>query len=76
MIAKGAGGVADAVFQRIADQAAPSGIRHVQPHVEPLLLNMPIDIEVTGAGLDQREVALVIDSNDAIHAPQIDNHAA
>ena len=68
--------VADAVIHRVADEAAPARIRRVDPHVELVLLDVAIEIDVGDARLDEREVALVVADENAVHALQIDRDAA
>ena len=49
---------AAAAFERVTDRAAPSGIGRIDPHLEFVLLNVAVEIEVADARLDQREVIL------------------
>ena len=76
MVAVEAHRVADAVIHRVADQAAPAGVRRVDPHLEPALLDVAIKIDVRDARLDEREVALVVARENAVHALQVDRDAA
>ena len=46
--------VAAAVIERVADHAAPAGIRAVDPDLELVLLDVAIEVEVAHAGLDER----------------------
>ena len=69
-------GVADTVVERVADDASPSRIGTVDPDLELAVLNVSIQIEVRHTRLDDGEVPLVIDLDDAVHALQIDDHRA
>ncbi len=68
--------VADAVIERVADRRAPARVRRVDPHLEIAVLNVAVEVDVRHAGLDEREVALRVDLEHAIHALQVHGHAA
>ena len=68
--------VADAVIERVADDAAPTGVGRIDPELELALLNVAVEIEVDDAGLDDRAAAPFVDGDDAVHALQIDDDAA
>src|SRR6185295_510519 len=68
--------VARAAIERVAHDAAPAGIGHVRPQANLLLLQVPIQIEVADAGLYQAEGLLLVHLEHAVHALQIEHHAA
>ncbi len=68
--------VAHAAIERIAEQAAPGDIGTVDPDLKALFPDIAVEVEVADTGLHEREVALVIDAQDPVHALQIDDDAA
>jgi hypothetical protein len=68
--------VADAVIQRVADRAAPTRIRRVDPQLQAAVLNVAIQVDVRDAGLDEREVAPRVHLEHAIHSLEIHGNAA
>ena len=76
MIAEGAEPIANAMVHRIPNDAAPAGIGHIDPDLQPALLNIPIQIEVGDSGFYNREMPLVVHLNHPVHPLQIENDAA
>ena len=65
--------VADTVVERVPDDASPSGIGSVDPHLQLPVLNVSIQIEVRDTRLDNGEVPLIIHFDDSVHPLQIDD---
>nr|ART39915.1 J191 [uncultured bacterium] len=72
----GVGRVTGAVFERIADNAAPAGRRAVDPQLVALLLQVLVELEVGHARLDQAVARILIHFQDAVHALQIQHQVA
>ncbi|CAM5240094.1 hypothetical protein RLIN73S_03267 [Rhodanobacter lindaniclasticus] len=68
VVAVGVPGVADAVVQRVAQRTAPARVGDVHHHLELVILDVLVQIEVGHAGFDHAEVALVVDLDDLVHA--------
>lgn len=68
--------VAGATFQRRAHDAAPTGIRHIQPQLQPFLLDVVVQIEKAHARLDQHITEVRVDFEDLVHAFQIEHDRA
>ncbi len=67
---------AAAALERVAERRAPAGIGRVDPDVELVLLDVTVEVEVAHARFDDGVVDLVVDLEHAVHALEIDDHAA
>ena len=76
VIAVDAIGVADTVIEGVAHRASPARVWTVDPDLELAVLDVAIQIEVRHTRLDDGEVPLVVDLDDAVHALQVDDHRA
>ncbi len=76
VIAELRAGVAAAAIERITHRAAPTGVGHIDPYPQAALLDMPVEVEVTDTGLDQRVGVVFVDLEHAVHALQIDDDTA
>src|SRR5688572_399887 len=68
--------VADAVVEGVTRDAAPAGVRAVDPELQAAFLDIAVEIEVADAGLHQRVGIALVDLEDAVHALQIEDDAA
>jgi hypothetical protein len=75
VIAVLAEGVADAVIERVADDATPSGVRRIDPQLQIALLDVAVEIEVADARLHDGAAAPLVDGDDSVHALEIDHDA-
>ena len=70
------GRVAEAPFERVADDAAPPRRGRIDPELRAPRAQMRMQIEVGHAGLDERVAERLVHLEDAVHAPQIDHDRA
>ena len=76
MVAETIGGIADTVVERVSDRTAPARVRTIDPELEPLALDIAVEVEVRDAGLDQRERPGLVHPQDPVHPFQIEHDAA
>src|SRR5688572_28188547 len=68
--------VADAVVEGVTRDAAPAGVRAVDPELQAAFLDIAVEIEVADAGLHERVGVALVDLEDTVHALQIEHDAA
>jgi hypothetical protein len=59
------------MIERIADHAAPTRIRAIDPELQALLADMPIEIEITDAGLNEGAGIALVDLENPVHPFQV-----
>ena len=68
--------VTHAVVERISHDAAPAGIRDVEPQFQPAPPDVVVQVEVTDARLDEGVAEFFVHLQDAVHPVEIDNDGA
>src|ERR1700683_160063 len=76
MVPEKSHGISDSVIQGISDRTAPSGVRAIDPDLQPAVLDVAVQIKVGDAGLNEGEISAFIDLENFVHALQIDDHTA
>ena len=69
-------GVGEAALQRVADGAAPGRVRDVDAQGQVVFLEVIDDVVEADAGFHQHGVVAGVDVEDAVHALQVEHHAA
>jgi hypothetical protein len=67
--------IAAAIVERVADHAAPAGIRAVDPEIEFPVLDVAVEIEIGDTRLDKDISVALVDLEDAVHALEIEDNA-
>ncbi len=71
VIAVRQGSATCAVVERVPHQAPPARIGTVDPQLQLVLADMPVEVEIGDARLDQHARVLLADLQDAVHPPQL-----
>ena len=68
--------VPDAAFHRVADDAAPREVGHVEPELRVVLAQVPGQVEEADARLDQRVAEGLVDFEYPVHPAQVEHDGA
>src|SRR5262249_49980418 len=76
VIAERRGRPAATTVERVADDAAPAWIGRIDPHIYIVLRDVIVQIEVADAGFDQGIGIALVHFEHAVHAFEVEHHAA